>query len=78
MGQNDPRWQEFSQRYATCTREFSEAVAQLGGHRNVGPNTVTYWQKIKALHALCLPLEKEIDRHLGLEERQMSAGARGE
>ena len=70
MEQN-PRWQDLSQQYAMCVRDFSDVVARLGGHRDVGPKTVALWQQIKELHAACLPLEKAIDQHLGLEERQM-------
>ena len=58
-----------------CARDFYEAVARLGGCRDVGPKTVALRQQIKELHALCLPIEKEIDRHLGLDERRMGADA---
>ena len=76
MEQN-PQWQELSQRYAMCAAQFYEAVARLGGHRHVDAKLIAQWQKIKELHALCLPIEKEIDQHLGLEERQMGAPGEG-
>ena len=54
-----------------CVRDFYEAVARLGGHRHVGPETVADWQNIKKLYALCLPIENEIDQQLGLEHQQL-------
>jgi len=70
MEQHYQPWRELSQQYAMCVRDFYEAVARLGGHRHVGPETVADWQNIKKLHALCVPIEKEIDQQVGLEEQQ--------
>ena len=77
MEQNGPSWGELSQRYAMCARDFYEAVARLGRYRDVGPETVAHWQNIRKLHALCFPIEKEIDRRLGLEEWEIGANAPG-
>jgi hypothetical protein len=71
MAQNP--WPDLSSRYAMCVAEFYEAVAHLGRYRQVDPKLVAHWQKIKELQALCLPIEKEIDRHLGLEKQSMDA-----
>ena len=68
-------WEQLAQEYATRARLFSEAVAKLGRHRDVGPETVALWQEIKELRTSCIHSEREIDRHLGLDERRyMSAG----
>jgi len=72
MDENAGSWRELSQKYSTCAREFYEAVAKLGGHRQVDPKLVAHWQKIKELHSLCIPIEKQIDRHLGLEEEKQT------
>jgi hypothetical protein len=77
MTQNHSPWRELSQRYAMCVGQFYAAVAGLGGYRKVGPETVAHWQDIKTLHALCIPIEKEIDRLFGLEERQRGMDAHG-
>ena len=77
METQDREWQKLTQQYATCARQFSEAVAGLGGRRDTGPEAVALWEQIKELHASCLPIEKEIDRYLGLDERirERSAGS---
>ena len=78
MDENARSWRELSRQYSMCAGQFYEAVAGLGRRRGVDTELVAHWQKIKELHALCLPLEKEIDRYLGLEERQMGAGGEGQ
>jgi len=78
MDENARDWLELSRQYSTCAGQFYEAVAGLGGWRRVDPELIAHWQKIKELHALCIPIEKEIDQYLGLEEKQMGAGGEGQ
>ena len=70
MEPRDLDWSELTRQYA---RQFSELVAYLGRHRDVGAETVALWQRIKELQALCVPLEKEIDRRLGLDKQYIAS-----
>jgi hypothetical protein len=48
--------------YARRAREFSEAVALLGGHRQVGPEVVTLMQETRRRRSLCLDAAERFER----------------
>jgi hypothetical protein len=64
-------------RYAICTRQLSEAVATLGGHRIVARGTHRLWGDIKQLHARCSQLAEEIDRHVTTADRSAETHEKG-
>jgi hypothetical protein len=54
--------------YARRAREFSDAVACLGRHQRIGPETLKLMQEIKKRLALCDAAAAALDRYISAEE----------
>ena len=50
--------------YALRAREFSDAVARLGRHQQIGPETLGLIQEIERLRGLCDAAATELDRYI--------------
>ena len=50
--------------YALRAREFSDAVARLGRHQQIGPETLGLIQEIERLRGLCDAAAAELDRYI--------------
>ena len=62
-------WRELTQRYALRAREFSDAVAQLGKHAEIGPDFVGLMQEIRRRQALCKAAADELDGFIAQADR---------
>jgi hypothetical protein len=52
-------------RYAIHTREYSDAVARLGEHGEVGPGFLQLVKEIRQRQALCISSGEALDRFIG-------------
>jgi hypothetical protein len=52
-------------RYAIHTREYSDAVARLGEHGQVGPGFLQLVKEIRQRQALCISSGEALDRFIG-------------
>ena len=50
--------------YALRAREFSDAVARLGRHQQIGPETFGLIQELERLRGLCDAAAAELDRYI--------------
>ena len=50
--------------YALRAREFSDAVARLGRHQQIGPETLGLIQEIERLRGLCDAAAADLDRYV--------------
>jgi hypothetical protein len=69
---------ELTQAYAIRAREFSEAVAQLGLVRDIGPGLGILMEEIKRRQALCERARDELNRYLAEEGASRMPGEKGE
>jgi hypothetical protein len=70
----DQQWRELVERYATRAREFSDAVAALGGVVHLGPMASRdLLEEIRTRRDLCNEVSDEVERHLN---RKSSAAVR--
>jgi len=75
MAAGNATWRSLLDRYATCTREFAEAVACLGHHPEISEDTLELWEKIKRLYTGCRPVADEIERHINGRLRPQQSDA---
>ena len=61
------------QLYANRAREYSDAVARLGQHREIGPDFFELVKEIKRRHELCALANLELDKYI--EQNAGSLGA---
>lgn len=57
-------WRELVKIYAIRAREFSDAVARLGRHAEMGPESLSLLQEIRRRRELCCSAGDEIERHI--------------
>jgi hypothetical protein len=62
-----------SEQYACRAREFSDAVALLGHHHNLGPEVHRLLKEIKRQRALCGDAEEKLERYLQQERSDSKA-----
>jgi len=60
---------ELSELYARRAREYSDAVALLGQHQQIGPEFLGLIQEIARLRHLCSEAADELDRYVGSVRR---------
>ena len=59
--------------YALRAREFSDAVARLGRHQQIGPETLGLIQEIERLRGLCDAAAAELDRYISQRAKPHAA-----
>ena len=59
--------------YALRAREFSDAVARLGRHQQIGPETLGLIQEIERLRGLCDAAAAELDRYISQRDKTYAA-----
>ena len=57
-------WQELVRTYALRARQFSEAVAELGKHRDTGPELLELMKEVNRRRTLCNMAAEELDRYI--------------
>jgi hypothetical protein len=63
-------------RYAIHTREYSDAVAHLGQHDQVGPAFLQLVKEIRQRQALCISSGEALDRFIEEAVRQTATDTR--
>ena len=59
--------------YALRAREFSDAVARLGRHQQIGPEILGLIQEIERLRGLCDAAATELDRYISQRAKTYAA-----
>ena len=57
-------WRRLAEVYAIRAREFSDAVARLGRHGQIGPEFLALIDEIKRRRGLCDAVAAELDRYI--------------
>ena len=65
-------WRDLVRLYAIRAREFSDCVATLGQHTEVGPEFLTAWEEAYRKSSLCSEAGKELSDYL---ERARAVGS---
>lgn len=64
---------ELTELYACRAREFSDAVARLGKHNQVGPEISGLITEIRRKSGLCSEAAEKLDRYIEQENRLVAS-----
>jgi hypothetical protein len=60
---------ELEEEYARRAREFSDTVARLGQHNQIGPEISGLMIEIRRKHGLCSEAAEKLDRYIEQQSR---------
>jgi hypothetical protein len=70
-------WRKLTEDYARRARELSDAVAHLGKHVEIRPDTLNLLTEIEEKQVLCTKAGDEVKRYAKEHGRSLSAAAAG-